>query len=201
MFAAMFTIQMKPGSTDSSDAVIIERDPVMFSYILRSLEGDDACLLELSEVGLSKLIVELDFYQLIALRAKVEHSLAAIQSMTREQVRVADHMANQVRKLSKENDRKTEWDAHRKKNLRIYKVSGCVVELENAAIGERVVRAAPGYGVEEDPIRRRERLRFEGTITSVDDDNGTEASVRWDDGTLQHNISCGKRRTYALLYA
>ena len=47
MFAAMFTIQMKPGSTDSSAAVIIERDPVMFSYILRSLEGDEACLLEL----------------------------------------------------------------------------------------------------------------------------------------------------------
>ena len=60
MFAAMFTIQMKPGSTDSSDAVIIERDPVMFSYILRSLEGDEACLLELSEVGLSKLIISLN---------------------------------------------------------------------------------------------------------------------------------------------
>ena len=74
----------------------------------------------------------------------MEHRLAAIQSMTREQVRVADHVANQVRKLSKESDDwKTEWDAQRKKNLRIYKVSGCVVELENAAIGERVVRAPP----------------------------------------------------------
>ena len=46
----------------------------------------------------------------------------------------------------------------------------------------------------------RQPLRY-GRITSITDDNDSEISVKWDDGSCSRKLHCGKKGGFALVYA
>ena len=44
MLAAMFAHEMRPGALDGAGAVILDRDPVFFNYVLRHVHGEELML-------------------------------------------------------------------------------------------------------------------------------------------------------------
>jgi hypothetical protein len=189
MLRAMFTSEMRPGAVDESGAYLCDRDAFMFSCVLRHLQGDDSFFLELSTAGLSKLRFEADYFALTSLMVKTGHAIS--RSMEAERSRMANEREMEILKA-----RLQQAEAE---NARIYKNKGCVVERSKAAVGERVVMCAQLRS--EDFDCRRKRLSEVGTIISTEEDRGSEMGVKWDDGTVSHNHSGGKRNRYDLEYA
>jgi len=184
MLKAMFTSDMRPGAVDETGAYILDRDPIMFSYVIRHLEGDSTFMADLSHAGLVKLQTECGFFQLSQLQSETEREIAT-------RLHIEQLNSQEMQRLT------ALYESERHKNSRTYKKSGCLVEHANAAIGERVVRKAhPG---EELPEVRSPRLCHVGTIMSITE-NGTELAVKWDDGSESHLWS-GKKISYALEYA
>eukprot|EP00927_Polykrikos_kofoidii_P020754 TRINITY_DN19890_c0_g1_i1.p1 TRINITY_DN19890_c0_g1~~TRINITY_DN19890_c0_g1_i1.p1 ORF type:complete len:224 (-),score=47.83 TRINITY_DN19890_c0_g1_i1:195-866(-) len=197
MLAAMFaaTNQCQPAAKDEHGAFIVVRSPEMFYYVFRYLRQEALELQELTEVGLKKLLVECDFYQLLGLKRAVQGESICRRQAEQQHARRISILEQEKRTIEQENLRLHDaLQQEQRKNRGIYRERGCLVKIGEAAVGERV-RLNPeehrGYG---DSGR-------EGTIISVTEDNGTEIAVRWDDGSESHNFHCGKKGNHELVYA
>ena len=78
MLAAMFAHDMRPGDTDSTGAIHIQRDPALFSYVMQYVQGGPVQLELLSMSGLEHLAVECDYYQLPAFAKTVQQKLSML---------------------------------------------------------------------------------------------------------------------------
>ena len=187
MLAAMFAHDMRPGDTDATGAIHIQRDPMFFSYVMQYVQGGPVQLEMLSISGLEQLAVECDYYQLPALAKTVKDEIASQKSIGELQERELQEARTESGEL--------------RRALRVYagkyKDPGCLVVRSTARKGERVAnRISPSaYGA----VKRK------GTITSVTENNGTEVGVMWDNGRYKLHTAgwskASKKTTYQLEYA
>ena len=108
------------------------------------------------------------------------------------------------------------WEQHFQRYASLQKASGnvvyqhrqvsnpgyCVPSLLPSTAGpepRKLVAGAIGDRVKEN--ERPSRHPRYGKIISITDDNGTEISVKWDDGSVSRNLHCGKKGGFALVYA
>eukprot|EP00966_Prymnesium_polylepis_P009095 209794-Prymnesium_polylepis.1 len=68
---------MRPGDTDATGAIHIQRDPMLFSYVMQYVQGGPVQLEMLSMSGLEQLAVECDYYQLPVLANTVKEEIAS----------------------------------------------------------------------------------------------------------------------------
>ena len=185
MLAAMFAHGMRPGDTDTTGAIFIQRDPTFFNYVMQYVHGESLELAMLSTMALELLVTECDYFQLPNLAFTVRNEIEA-----REQLVAAE----QRQEAMKVQHLKSERDVLSRAlgiYLGKYKDPGCLVVRATARIGERVTCRAAG-GRPNQSTRQRK-----GTITSVTEDNGTEIGVMWDEapsnaGRYQNNCQAGK---------
>jgi hypothetical protein len=101
MLAAMFAHGMRPGDTDTTGAILIQRDPTFFNYVMQYVHGESLELAMMSTTGLDLLAAECDYYQLPDLALTVQKEIEA-----REQLVAAEQRreAMKVQHLKSERD-------------------------------------------------------------------------------------------------
>eukprot|EP00966_Prymnesium_polylepis_P116874 2700570-Prymnesium_polylepis.1 len=97
----MFAHGMRPGDTDTTGAILIQRDPTFFNYVMQYVHGESLELAMMSTTGLDLLAAECDYYQLPDLALTVQKEIEA-----REQLVAADQRreAMKVQHLKSERD-------------------------------------------------------------------------------------------------
>ena len=138
MLAAMFAHGMRPGDTDTTGAILIQRDPTFFNHIMQYVHGESLELAMLSTAALELLVVECDYYQVPDRALTVRNEIEARKQLV---------AAEQRQEAMKVQQLKSECDALTRAlgiYLGKYKDPGCLVVRATVQIGERVTRRAVG---------------------------------------------------------
>eukprot|EP00811_Abedinium_folium_P003081 NODE_12835_length_1200_cov_12.154706.p1 GENE.NODE_12835_length_1200_cov_12.154706~~NODE_12835_length_1200_cov_12.154706.p1 ORF type:complete len:229 (+),score=24.91 NODE_12835_length_1200_cov_12.154706:108-794(+) len=182
----------QPAGKNEDGAFIIERSPKMFDVVVRYLHQEPLELEDLSSAGLRKLVIEVDFYQLLDLKTVIQHEVNCRHQAEQQQARRISALEQQKRALEQSIEdlecALEQEGIHRKEGLLFFSIT--------AEVGDGV-RLNP----KESYVLYNDDIPYMGTITSVTEDRGTWIGVRWDNGSVSHYYDCGKKGNHALVWS